>query len=134
MKIKTTKSTFKIVPEGDVTLLVTDVKIVPAGRPQFVEFYYSHENGGTTREKFDLNHEIAKSILGKRIDIALDGSVEEGTEFDLDDIPSMFNGKYVDALVEHNVVEKEGKKRTYANIKYITAVYGMDDEEEDDDL
>lgn len=125
MKIKTTKGTFKMIPEGDQTLFVKDVKLVPAGRPQYVEFYYEHADGGNARDRLDLNHPIAVSILGKRMDVALKGEVEEGTEFELEEVIPMFKGKYVKARVEHN---KVGDK-TYANIKYIAEVW-----EEEDDL
>lgn len=132
MKLTTKKSTFKLVPEGDIELQVTNVSVKPQGNPQVVEFNYSHKGGGTIKETMELNKEIVQQILGKRVDVALGGDVPEGTEFDIFDVVPMFQGKSVIAHVEHNVVEKNGEKRTYANIKYITDVFGG--EEEDDDL
>lgn len=128
MKIQTQKSTFKMVPEGEQELVVTDVKLVPSGKPQMVEFHYKHENGATLRERFDFAHPIAMTILGKRCDIALGGSVPEGTEIDSSDLPEMF----LDKAVVAQVVHKEGKDgRTYANISYLISVeggYGADDD------
>lgn len=128
MIIKTKKSTFVLIPEGKQELFITDVKLVPSGKPQMIEFYYEHENGGTMKETLRLDHPVAVSILSQRCALALGDDVPEGTEIDVNDIPGMFIGQIIVARVEHNESEKDGKTRTYANIKGVFEIREREDD------
>jgi len=132
MIIKTTKSSFKMVPAGEQDLTVTDVKLVPSGKPQMIQFEYAHDNGGTLKETLKLDNDMSLKILGKRCDLALNGKMPEGTEIDINEIPDMFKGKILRAFIVHKEVEKDGKTNTYANIRYVMEIFGLPEEEEDD--
>lgn len=138
MIIKTTKGSYKKVPEGMQDLLITEVKLVPSGRPQKAEFNYEHENGATMKEFFDFSSKIGQDILGKRCDVLYNGDMPEGTEIDTSDLPAMFEGKVAKAMVVHKDSTKDGKTRTFANIKYVESysdpVVQSDDEDDDDEL
>lgn len=127
MAITIRKSGFALVPEGRQLVHVDEVKLVPSGRPQMVEFKYSHANGGTIKETLKFDHPVAVDILGKRCDIAMGGSAEEGTEIEPEDLEGLFLDKTFEAEIKHT----EGKNGgTFANIKYLTKLVS----EEDDDL
>jgi hypothetical protein len=141
MIIKTSKGTFKRVPEGKQELTITDVKLVPSGKPQKVEFSYVHENGATFKETFSFTHPVQSAILGKRCDVLYNGDMPEGTEIDTSDLPSMFADKIaVCEIVHKKVADKEDptKERTFVNIKYVEeykdAIETVEGELVDDDL
>ena len=133
--ITTSKGTFKRVPEGKQNLLITEVKLVPSGKPQKVEFNYLHENGATYKETFSFSHPVQASILGKRCDILYNGDMPEGTEINTDDLPSMFTGKLAVCEVVHKIVPDKDdptKERTFVNLKYVESY--LSDDNDDDDL
>jgi hypothetical protein len=135
MAITIRKSGFALVPEGKQLVHVDEVNLVPSGRPQMVEFKYSHANGGTIKEILKFDHPVAVDILGKRCDIAMGGTAEEGTEVEPEDLKDLFLGKTFEAEIKHT----EGKKGgIFANIKYLTKLVSTDveetDDEDDDDL
>jgi len=127
MIIKTSKPKgFTLVPEGRQIVHVDSVKLVPSGKPQMVEFIYSHESGGIIKETLKFDHPVALDILGKRCDIAM-GGLPEDTEIQTDELESIFNGKTFEVEVKHT----EGKSGgTFANIKYMVKLISS----EDDDL
>ena len=129
--IKTSKGNFKKVPEGIQNLYITDVKLVPSGKPQKVEFDYEHESGATFKETFSFTHPVQAKILGQRCDTLYGGDMPEGTEIDTGDLPSMFKGKIAIADVIHKKVEKDGVTKTYVNLKYVKS-YSEPAVEEDD--
>lgn len=136
MTIKTSKGSFKMVPEGDVFLNIKSVELMPSGKPQTIIFTYTHENGAELKERMSLTHPVAERILGKRCDILYDGELPEGSDIEVGDLPSLFTGKVAHAHVEHNKVtsEKDGKTRTFANVKYVMSYSDSSVEDEDDDL
>lgn len=131
MKITIKKSGYQLVPEGEQILTVTSVKLLPSGRPSLVEFVYSAENGATLREQLKFDHPVAVDILGKRCDVALGGTAEEGTEISPDDLEGLFLGKTFKAMIKHSEGTKGG---TFANIKYLIELVEDEEVEEDDDL
>jgi hypothetical protein len=135
--IKTMKSNFAMVPEGEQILTVTTAKLVPSGKPQMVQFVFTHASGAKIPETFKFSSEKGMAILGKRCDIATGGTLPEGSDIDERDIPAMFMGKTFKAEVVHNL---SGGK-TYSNIKYLKSLVDgggyVPDEENvpaDDDL
>lgn len=139
MFIKTTKGNFKKVPTGKQVLYITDVKLVPSGKPQMVEFYYSHESGATLKETLKFNHPVASDILGQRVDTLYNGTMKEGTEIDTSDLPTMFNHKGVNAFIKHVEGKTDGELngKIYVNIGYVESYFEYPktvDEEADDDL
>ncbi len=132
--IKTSKSGFQKVPEGMQELVVTDVKLVPSGKPQKVQFEYAHESGATCRESFAFTQPMQAKILGTRCDVLLNGTLPEGTEINTDDLPSMFLGKHLKAMIRHHVTED---KKVYVNIKWVESYFDVEpapEVAEDDDL
>ena len=104
MNIIIKKSGYQLVPEGEQILTVTSVKLLPSGRPSLVEFTYSAENGATLREQLKFDHPVAVDILGKRCDVALGGTAEEGTEISPDDLEGLFLNKTFKAMIKHNEI------------------------------
>ena len=127
--IKTSKGGFKRVPEGEQELVVTDVKLVPSGKPQKVLFEYSHESGATLKESFSFTQPMQAKILGTRCDLALDGKVPEGTEIEVTDLPEMFLGKHLIAMIKHHVTDDN---KTYVNIKWVESFFDEQIESEED--
>lgn len=127
MSIKTKKGGFALVPAGEQTLTVTSVKLVPSGKPQMVEFVHKHDSGATIKETLKFSNDIALDILGKRCDIALNGTQPEGTDIEYDELEDIFLNKTF--VVE--VVHKEGTEgRTFANIRYVKSLVETADEDD----
>jgi hypothetical protein len=131
MNITIKKSGYQLVPEGEQILTVTSVKLLPSGRPSLVEFMYIADYGATLKEKLKFDHPVAVEILGKRCDVALGGTAEEGTEISPDDLEGLFLGKRFKAMIKHNQGSKGG---TFANIKYLIELVEDEEAEENDDL
>ncbi len=135
MIIKTSKG-YQRVPEGKQELTITDVKLVPSGKPQKVEFHYVHDNGATFKETFSFTHPVQSAILGKRCDVLYDGKMPEGTEIDTADLPNMFSNKVAVCEVVHKkVTDKDDptKERTFVNLKYVESYKDATIMIEDDD-
>lgn len=131
MNITIKKSGYQLVPEGEQILTVTSVKLLPSGKPSLVEFTYRADNGATLREQLKFDNPVAVDILGKRCDVALCGTAEEGTEISPDELEGLFLNKRFKAMIKHN----EGKKGgIFANIKYLIELVKDEEAEEDDDL
>ena len=121
---------FKLMPEGENVVTVTKAQLVPSGKPKQVEFEYTSEDNTTLRETVRLNHPVALEILGKRCDIALGGSLPEGTEISEAQIPEIFLGKTFVVVVKHT----QSGDKTYANIKYMKSLVETESSDEDDDF
>lgn len=117
MFITTTKSDFKLLPEGENLLKITSVKLLPSGKPQKVEMTYSSPEG-TLTESFDLNVKIGREKLGKRCDVLYHGDLPEGTAIEVTDIPDLFLGKIANVVIKHNASKKD-PTRMFANIYFI---------------
>lgn len=119
---------FKLMKEGENLVVVTKVELVPSGKPIQVKFEYTNEDDVVLKETVKLNHPVALEILGKRCDIALGGTMAEGTEIQESQIPDIFLGKTFLIVVKH--VTKGDK--TYANMSYIKELIETVEDEEDD--
>lgn len=124
--IKVKKGGFTLVPEGRQIVRVDSVELKPKDKPQVVEFVYSHEEGGMIKETFKFDSPLSVDILGKRCDIALNGTAEEGTEIAPEDLKELFLGKKFEVEIRHREGTKGG---TFANIKYMIRLL-----EDEDDL
>ena len=131
MGIVIKKSGYQLVPEGEQILTVTSVKLLPSGKPSLVEFMYRADNGATLREQLRFDHPVAVDILGKRCDVALGGTAEEGTEIEPEELEDLFLGKKFKAMIKHTQGKKGG---TFANIKYLIELVKDEEVEGDDDL
>ncbi len=127
--IKTRKGTFAIAPEGEQLIVTTEVKLVPSGRPQQVDFVHKHANGAIIKESFKFSNEVAMDILGKRCDIATGGKLPEGSDIDERDVPDMFLGK----TFKVEIVHKPVGDKTFANIRYFKSLVDDGDVAGDDD-
>lgn len=149
--IQLVESEFKLVPAGeDVVLSITSVKAMPKAKPSKIEVVFTHANGGTIKQTYDLVKKVKKtdknpiglvlfSILART---ALgDSSLED---FSLSkDLPKLVD-KNVVCEVKHSDPKDNEKGYVYANIKRIirladdfevgTPKEVEDVEDEEDDL
>lgn len=117
---------FKLVPAGeDVVLTITNAKAMPKAKPSKIEVVFTHANGGTIKQTYDLVKKIKKtdknpiglvlfSILART---ALgDNSLED---FSLSkDLPKLID-KSIVCEVKHSDPKDNEKGNVYANIKRI---------------
>lgn len=138
------ESEFKLVPAGeDVILKIDSAKAMPKAKPTKIEVVFSHENGGTIKQTYDLARKLKKtdknpiglvlfSILART---ALgDSSLED---FSLSkDLPKLVD-KHLVCEVKHSDPKDNENGYVYANIKKIIrladeeTVEEVEDEEDD---
>lgn len=139
------ESEFKLVPAGEnVVLKIDSAKAMPKAKPTKIEVVFSHENGGTIKQTYDLARKLKKtdknpiglvlfSILART---ALgDNSLED---FSLSkDLPKLVD-KHLVCEVKHSDPKDNENGYVYANIKKIIrladeeeAVEEVEDEEDD---
>lgn len=134
--IKVTKG-FRLIPEGVHELEITKVELVPSGKPKIVKFTYKDNENRTLMEQLDSKHDVGGRILGQRVDLLFGGTLKEGTDIELENLPDWFMGKRLLATIVHNESERDGKTRTFANIKFVNEFLDTmteEDLDEDDDL
>lgn len=142
--IQLVESSFTLVPAGeDVVLGITSAKAMPKAKPSKIEVLFTHANGGTIKQTYDLNKKSKKtdknpiglvlfSILART---ALgDSSLED---FSLSkDLPKLV-GKNLVCEVKHSDPKDNENGYVYANIKKIVrladeeTVEEVEDEEDD---
>lgn len=142
--IQLVESSFTLVPAGeDVVLGITSAKAMPKAKPSKIEVVFTHTNGGTIKQTYDLNKKLKKtdknpiglvlfSILART---ALgDNSLED---FSLSkDLPKLV-GKNLVCEVKHSDPKDNENGDVYANIKKIVrladeeTVEEVEDEEDD---
>lgn len=146
--IQLVESSFALVPAGeDVVLGITSAKAMPKAmskaKPSKIEVVFTHANGGTIKQTYDLNKKLKKtdknpiglvlfSILART---ALgDSSLEN---FSLSkDLPKLV-GKNLVCEVKHSDPKDNENGYVYANIKKIVrladeeTVEEVEDEEDD---
>ena len=143
--IQLVESSFVLVPAGeDVVLGITSAKAMPKAKPSKIEVVFTHANGGTIKQTYDLNKKLKKtdknpiglvlfSILART---ALgDSSLEN---FSLSkDLPKLV-GKNLVCEVKHSDPKDNEKGYVYANIKKIVRLADKETveevEDEEDDL
>lgn len=142
--IQLVESSFTLVPAGeDVVLGITSAKAMPKAKPSKIEVVFTHANGGTIKQTYDLNKKLKKtdknpiglvlfSILART---ALgDNSLED---FSLSkDLPKLVDKRLV-CEVKHSDPKDNENGYVYANIKKIVrladeeTVEEVEDEEDD---
>lgn len=124
--IQLVESEFKLVPAGeDVVLTITNAKAMPKAKPSKIEVVFTHANGGTIKQTYDLVKKTKKtdknpiglvlfSILART---ALGNSSLE--DFSLSkDLPKLID-KSIVCEVKHSDPKDNEKGYVYANIKRI---------------
>ena len=142
--IQLVESSFTLVPAGeDVVLGITSAKAMPKAKPSKIEVVFTHANGGTIKQTYDINKKLKKtdknpiglvlfSILARTA--LRDSSLED---FSLSkDLPKLV-GKNLVCEVKHSDPEDNENGYVYANIKKIVrladeeTVEEVEDEEDD---
>ena len=60
--IQLIESSFTLVPAGeDVVLGITSAKAMPKAKPSKIEVVFTHANGGTIKQTYDLNKKLKKT-------------------------------------------------------------------------
>lgn len=124
--IQLVESEFKLVPAGeDVVLTIISAKAMPKAKPSKIEVVFTHANGGTIKQTYDLVKKTKKtdknpiglvlfSILART---ALGNSSLE--DFSLSkDLPKLID-KSIVCEVKHSDPKDNEKGYVYANIKRI---------------
>lgn len=134
--IQLVESEFKLVPAGeDVILTITSAKAMPKAKPSKIEVVFTHANGSTIKQTYDLVKKTKKtdknpiglvlfSILART---ALGNSSLK--DFSLSkDLPKLVD-KSIVCEVKHSDPKDNEKGYVYANIKRIIRL--ADDSEAD---
>lgn len=142
--IKLTENTFTLVPEGEEVLTITSAKAMPKAKPSKIEVIFTHANGGTIKQTYDLNKKLKatdKAPIGLVLFSILartalaDSSLED---FSISkDLPKLVD-KNIVCKVKHS--EPTEKGYVYANIERILKLADgqpqaeVETEDEEDDL
>lgn len=119
MKVKFNLSRgFKLVPEGEQVLTITEINAVPSGLPKQVKITWTDATGTNLLETCDLATTIWK--LSRICEVAF--GIKDGEEMELDEIISGLKGKQFECEIVHTQGKnprEDGTYPTYANIKNI---------------
>ena len=126
---------FRLMPEGEQTLHIEEVKGLPRDNVTMVEVAFRNAEGIPLKNKYDLTNDGGYAAFYFLVLNGLGVDLDEGDEFDIDDLED----KYV--IVE--IVHKEGTRpredgsvAIFANIKAAIGPgepFG-DDAEDDEEL
>lgn len=120
MKIKLNlKNNFKLVPEGERVLTITNAEFRPVGKPQELRVTFQDTEGGTISTTYDMNNKTGLFIMGVLISTAL--GLQDGDDFDTKDVDKLVNKKLLCEIVHRNGQQpnKNGEVPTFVNIKRI---------------
>lgn len=120
MKIKLNlKNNFKLVPEGERILTITNAEFRPVGKPQELRVTFQDTEGGTISTTYDMNNKTGLFIMGVLVSTAL--GLQDGDDFDTKDVDKLVNKKLLCEIVHRNGQQpnENGEVPTFANIKRI---------------
>ena len=120
MKIKLNlKNNFKLVPEGERILTITNAEFRPVGKPQELRVTFQDTEGGTISTTYDMNNKTGLFIMGVLVSTAL--GLQDGDDFDTKDVDKLVNKKLLCEIVHRNGQQpnENGEVPTLANIKRI---------------
>lgn len=128
MKVKfNLNKTFKLIPEGEQTLTITEINAVPSGLPKQVKITWTDNTGTNLLETCDLSTTIWK--LSRICEVAF--GIKDGEEMELDDIISGLKGKQFKCEIVHTqgkTPREDGTYPMYANIKTILSRVELTDD------
>lgn len=120
MKIKLNlKNNYKIVPEGQRTLTITNAEFRPVGKPQELRVTFQDTEGGNIYTTYSINTDMGKFLMGILISTAL--GLQDNDVFDTDDVDQLVGKKLLCEVVHKNGSKpnENGEVPTFANIKRI---------------
>lgn len=120
MKIKLNlKNNFKLVPEGERVLTITNAEFRPVGKPQELRVTFQDTEGGTIYTTYSRNTDMGKFLMGILISTAL--GLQDNDFFDTDDVGQLVGKKLLCEVVHRNGSKpnENGEVPTFANIKRI---------------
>jgi hypothetical protein len=120
MKIKLNlKNNYKIVPEGQRTLMITNAEFRPVGKPQELRVTFQDSEGGTISTTYDMNNKTGLFIMGVLISTAL--GLQDGDDFETKDVEKLIGKKLLCEVVHRDGTKSNdnGEVPTFANIKRI---------------
>lgn len=120
MKIKLNlKNNFKLVPEGERVLTITNAEFRPVGKPQELRVTFQDTEGGTISTTYDMSNNTGSFIMGVLISTAL--GLQDGDDFDTKDVNKLIGKKLLCEVVHRNGSKpnENGEVPTFVNIKRI---------------
>lgn len=124
MKIKMNLKGFKLVPEGERILKITNAECTPSGKPDKLKVTFEDvKGGGTINSKYDFNNPMGLFAMGKLVEVAL--GFKDGDEFDTSTDTQKLIGKELICEVAHSKGTKandKGEFPTFANIKKVISL------------
>lgn len=122
MKVKFNLSrTYKMIPEGNQVLTITDAVAVPSGAPTEFKITYADVNGTTFVDKCNFTTTVWKL---SRVCEAVFG-IKDGEEMEISEIIKGIKGKQLECEVVHtkgNQPREDGTYPTFVNINKIIGV------------
>lgn len=124
MKIKVNlKGSFRLVPEGERKLRITEVKVTPSGKPNKMTLKMEDvEDGSSLMNSYNFDNETSLWAMGQMLNAAL--GTEDGDEFDTSNANDL-----VGIVLLCEVKHSEYNDKTYANIHKVISRVDDDDYE-----
>lgn len=117
---------YKLIPEGNQILTITDAVAVPSGAPTEFKITYTDVNGTTFIDKCNFTTTVWKL---SRVCEAVFG-IKDGEEMEISEIIKGIKGKQLECEVVHtkgNQPREDGTYPTFVNIKNIIGVVDLDE-------
>lgn len=121
--------TFKIVPEGNRKLTISECSASPSGNPTAVKITWTDSEGGTINETINLDRALWK--ISRICECAL--SAKDGEEMSIDDMCKQLKGKTLDCEVVHREgtqPREDGTLPKFANVNRINGLAEVVTEQE----
>ena len=112
---------FRLMPEGEQTLLITKAEGKPRADVQLVEVEFVNAEGITLKNKYDLTTDGGYAAFYYLVLNGLGVDLDEGDEFNIDEMP----GNYVKVEIVHKEGTKpreDGSVAVFANIRQTLGV------------
>ena len=116
------KGGFKIVPEGERILKITEYKAIPSGNPEKISMVMEDTEGGRIFNNFDLKNEKSVYAFGLLCEKAL--GIKDGDLFDVINDGKKLVGISLKCEVKHSVgttLNANGEYPTFANVRKVIA-------------
>lgn len=146
---KMERSSFAVIPKGEVVLKITKVALVPPKKPTKCVIDFVDKDGAKKQEKYNLAIKAARYYVSTYL---MEFGRFDGDDLDTSDFKKLLEGKFAKCKVTHDVLDKvkdgvavEGETVTFANIKEALSpadgfvgtqaeVDDLDDLDDEDDL
>lgn len=117
---------YKLIPEGNQILTITDAVAVPSGAPNEFKITYTDKDGTTFIDKCNFTTTVWKL---SRVCEAVFG-IKDGEEMEISKIIEGIKGKQLECEIVHTKgtqPRKDGTYPTFVNIKNIMGVVDLDE-------